>query len=80
MHYKLLRMGGDGNAAKGGCNIIQQSNIVNGREDRKMEEEIQEMPWMKKGPNSADNKNNSSVRPVCPSSHIFSSPLLILPL
>jgi hypothetical protein len=50
MHYKLLRMGDDGDAAKGGCNIIQQSNIVNGREDRKMEEEIQEMPWMKKGP------------------------------
>jgi hypothetical protein len=49
MHYKLLRMGDDGNAAKGGRNIIQQSNIVNGREDRKMEYEIQEMPWMKKG-------------------------------
>jgi hypothetical protein len=43
-------MGDDGNAAKGGRGIIQQSNTVNGREDRKMEEEIQEMSWMKKGP------------------------------
>ncbi len=50
MHYKLLRMGDDGNATKGERDIIQQSNIVNGREDRKMEEEIQEMPLMKKGP------------------------------
>jgi hypothetical protein len=50
MHYKLLRMGDDGNATKGGHNIIQQSNIVYRREDRKMEEEIHEMPWMKKGP------------------------------
>ncbi len=31
MHYKLLRMGDDGDAAKGGRDIIQQSNIVNGR-------------------------------------------------
>jgi hypothetical protein len=50
MHYGLLRMGDDSNAAKGGHDIIQQSNIVNGREDRKMEDEIQEMPWMKEGP------------------------------
>ncbi len=50
MHYKLLRMGDDGDAPKGGHNIIQQSNIVNGREDRKIEEKIEEMPWMKKGP------------------------------
>jgi hypothetical protein len=50
MYYELLRMGDDGDAAKGGRDIIQQSSIVNGREDRKMEEEIQEMPWVKKGP------------------------------
>jgi hypothetical protein len=30
MHYKLLRMGDDGDAAKGGRNIIRQLNIVNG--------------------------------------------------
>jgi hypothetical protein len=36
MHYELLRMGDDGDATKGGCDIIQQSNIVNGREDKKM--------------------------------------------
>ncbi len=35
LHYKLLMMGDDNDATKGGCNIIQQSNIVNGRDDRK---------------------------------------------
>jgi hypothetical protein len=47
-------MGDDGNVTKGGRNIIQQSNIVNGREVRKMEDEIQEMPWMKKGPKQCE--------------------------